>query len=44
MFIKTIFHFVEHMLFMGSTEFPDENEVGVYMFHSKHLFQKNNKS
>ncbi|KAK9128212.1 hypothetical protein Syun_017009 [Stephania yunnanensis] len=20
-------HFLEHMLFMGSTEFPDENEV-----------------
>lgn len=27
-------HFLEHMLFMGSTEFPDENEYASYL--SKH--------
>ncbi|GAB2234121.1 hypothetical protein Droror1_Dr00003358 [Drosera rotundifolia] len=27
-------HFLEHMLFMGSAEFPDENEYGSYL--SKH--------
>ncbi|PPD68030.1 hypothetical protein GOBAR_DD35091 [Gossypium barbadense] len=33
-FIKFLYFFVEHMLFMGSTEFPDENEYDNYL--SKH--------